>query len=338
LLWSLPSFQTEENIKLTWIEALLNRFWIVGSVIVSCKKVIPFYRIGISSGVRCIVMIGQTLMMQSPLSENNPFHPPSNRNTQYPFSLSTTSFIYPAGWAENVARLGRCFDEIELLFFESRYAGSLPSKREIRHLVQQADEHNIRYNIHLPVDIHLGAVSRQQRRRAVEALKKVFTLTAALPVSTHTLHLTNPKENLQFQSVRHWQERIYDSLTQLLTWGVEATTLSIENIDYPFDWVAPIVDPLELAVCLDIGHLLNQGFDLEDHLSRWGPQVTIVHLHGATLGQDHLALDRLPNNHRQTVMTFLSGFQGVVSLEVFNIDRLKRSVACLDKWWRTRAE
>ena len=38
---------------------------------------------------------------------------------QYPFRLGTTSFIYPAGYADNVTLIGPCVDEIELLFFES---------------------------------------------------------------------------------------------------------------------------------------------------------------------------------------------------------------------------
>ncbi|MFW6236790.1 MAG: hypothetical protein ACOC3F_00200, partial [Desulfosudaceae bacterium] len=52
---------------------------------------------------------------------------------RYPFALSCPSFIFPAGYSENVRRLGSCVDEIELLFFESR-PDSLPSPVEIREL------------------------------------------------------------------------------------------------------------------------------------------------------------------------------------------------------------
>ena len=46
---------------------------------------------------------------------------------RYPFRLAATSFVYPADYDVNVARLGRFVDEIELLFFEIRNADSLPS-------------------------------------------------------------------------------------------------------------------------------------------------------------------------------------------------------------------
>jgi hypothetical protein len=44
---------------------------------------------------------------------------PRSYKKRYPFRIGTTSFIYPAGYTENVARLGPHVDEIEILMFES---------------------------------------------------------------------------------------------------------------------------------------------------------------------------------------------------------------------------
>ena len=37
----------------------------------------------------------------------------------YPFKIGTTSYIYPAGYVDNVKILAPCLDEIELLLLES---------------------------------------------------------------------------------------------------------------------------------------------------------------------------------------------------------------------------
>ena len=60
------------------------------------------------------------------VSDNLQTPPLRAHKSGYPFRLGTTSFIYPAGWAENVARLAPLVDEVELLFFESQIPGSLP--------------------------------------------------------------------------------------------------------------------------------------------------------------------------------------------------------------------
>lgn len=250
-----------------------------------------------------------------------------NLKGRYPFRLATTSFIYPGGWTENVARLGPCFDEIELLFLESGHADSLPDQQIIIELARQAAKFDIRYNVHLPLDICLGARSLAQRQHALDILKRVFSLAKHLPVSTHTLHLVYDEPDTNPEDVQLWQERTHTSLTHLLEWGVPASALSIENIDYPPEWMGPILTDLELPVCLDVGHILIYGFDLKAFLAQWGQRIVIMHLHGAVGDKDHLSLDQLPGEHLKTVLNYLSTFSGVLSLEVFNLNNLQKSVA-----------
>jgi hypothetical protein len=76
---------------------------------------------------------------------------------RFPFRLSVPSFIYPAGYSENTARLGCFVDEIELLLFESR-PESLPSLSEVGRLVSLGSQMEITYNVHLPIDMENTAV------------------------------------------------------------------------------------------------------------------------------------------------------------------------------------
>jgi sugar phosphate isomerase/epimerase len=77
---------------------------------------------------------------------------------------------------------------------------------------------------------------------------------------------------------------------------------------------------------MDIGHLLLHGHDVQPFIDRFAPRVSIIHLHGVDNGRDHLPLDRLPKPFEDTVMRVLSGFKGIVSLEVFAFDALASSL------------
>ena len=71
---------------------------------------------------------------------------PRSLKNCHPFRLGTTSFIYPAGYAENVKLLGPYIDAVEVLAFESRWPDSLPSEADIAELVRLGEEHDLCYN------------------------------------------------------------------------------------------------------------------------------------------------------------------------------------------------
>ena len=50
----------------------------------------------------------------------------------FPFRLATTSYIFPAEILPNIRCLGRYFDEVELVLFESGQEDNLPTPGEIR--------------------------------------------------------------------------------------------------------------------------------------------------------------------------------------------------------------
>lgn len=251
----------------------------------------------------------------------------------YPFRLGTTSFIYPDHYAPNVERVGPYLDEIELLMFESLGPDSLPSSREIETLAGLSRDLSITYNVHLPTDVPLGDPDRSKRRTAVAAVKKVMDLTAVLAPTTCTLHLEYDRPSRDAASISEWQRCMRAGVGDLIGTGVPAGSLSIETLDYPFEWVEPILQAFDLSVCLDLGHLMIYGYDPEAAFARYGDRTAIIHLHGVENGRDHIALDRLSPERTAAVMRILRRFRGTVSLEVFNFENLKRSLAFLDAQW-----
>lgn len=254
---------------------------------------------------------------------------------RFPFRLSVPSFIYPADYATNVRRLGSYVDEIELLFFESDNR-SLPSAAQIRELVDLAAQRLITYNIHLPIDLDLVSGNRSSIKYAVEKLSLLIDRVAPLSPTTHTLHLQCDVANTNPEGIEAWQTRTIRSLEDLLRRAtIPSRSISIETLDYPPAWFAPIIEELDLAVCVDVGHVLRYGFDLQETLSMFGRRIEIFHLHGVADGKDHLCLDKLDPMAQQTMQRHLSHFKGSVSLEMFSFERLRDSLPCLVKMMAT---
>jgi hypothetical protein len=132
---------------------------------------------------------------------------------QFPFSLCCPSFVYPAGYVDNVRQLAPFVDEIELLFFESRFADSLPSREMIRELVQLARSGDITYNVHLPTDICLGHRDAGVRQTAVDVLTRTIARCAPLDPTTFTLHLARDSSEPDY---RRWQANVVTSLGKRL--------------------------------------------------------------------------------------------------------------------------
>jgi sugar phosphate isomerase/epimerase len=234
----------------------------------------------------------------------------------YPFRLATTSFIYPAGYSDNVRRLAPWVDEIELLLFESDH---LPDSTEVYQLQMLADDQDISYNVHLPMDIHLGAIDADQRRRSISAVAKTLERVAPLAATTYTLHLTVDNMVQTSADLNAWQSRCMESLEDLMQrTKIPSRCLSVETLDFDPQWLVGIVEPMDLAICIDVGHLLRFGYDLASVIDLFQQRTTVYHLHGVAAGKDHLSLARLEADAANTLIPVLEHFCGTVSLEVFN--------------------
>jgi sugar phosphate isomerase/epimerase len=251
----------------------------------------------------------------------------------FPFKIGTTSFIYPDNYVRNVKMLAPYLDEIELIFFESS-PDSLPSNLEIKELFSLANKYDLSYNVHLPLDISLGAPEPSTRHFALETIKQVLDLSAPLSPTTYTLHLPYDEIDFENERIKKWKERIHNGMETLCTSGINSRIISIETLDYPLKWIENILTDFNLSVCMDIGHLILYGFNMENVFDRYKNRTSIVHLHGANDHCDHQSLDLLSTSNLKTILEMLKQFKGIVSIEVFSYEHLKASLKYLESVWK----
>ena len=248
----------------------------------------------------------------------------------FPFTLATTSFIYPDHIIPNVERLAPFVDEVELLFFECRPYGGHPPPGDIQRLAAIASQFGTTYNIHLPIDIDMGSTDDLRRCEAVDSICEIITLCAPLNPSTHTLHLPYRENSSDSCAVKRWLKRIEGNLQVLIEAGIDPKILSIETLDFPFEWLEPVITQFSLPVCIDIGHLIRHEFALDAVLEAHFDRTPIIHFHGVRDGRDHLSLADMPQCELAAVLKWLRRYRGVVSIEVFAYERLVTSLNHLE--------
>lgn len=259
---------------------------------------------------------------------------PKSYRKMFPFRLATTSYIYPDRIVPNVARLAPFLDEIELVLFESKGEDNFPDESEKKALMDLSLQEGITYDVHLPIDIFLGNSNEEARLKGASTIIEVIELTSKLSPSVYTLHFDPGNEPIERGAeLTHWWRLITRSVREILSCGVPSKRISVENLNYPFEWVENIIREFQLSICLDIGHILIGGQNLEAYFERYLADTSIIHLHGFENGTDHLGIDRLPESTLKRIFSGLSDFYGILSLEVFSLDDLHRSLALLEEKW-----
>lgn len=247
----------------------------------------------------------------------------------FPFRLATTSYIYPDYILPNARLLSPYLDEMELVLFESR---NLPTAEEISGLCALHSEGGFSYHVHLPLDISLGHPSAEVRRQGLGTVKEIVALTGVLGPSCYTLHyvLDDACRRGGFSS---WRRNIYQSTEAILEMGLDPAAISVEILDYPLTWLEDIIEGLGLSICLDFGHIVQNGDDPGHYLDKYRHRTSVIHLQGVDQGRDHLGLEVLDEALLAGWLRRLRAYTGTVSIEVFCFDYLQNSLAVLEKRW-----
>ncbi|MCI0605569.1 sugar phosphate isomerase/epimerase [bacterium] len=255
----------------------------------------------------------------------------------FPFRLGTTSYIYQGEIVPNVELLGDFLDEVQLLLFEGENHSNIRDHSTILQLNQLAEQKNISYSIHLPLDAYPGHEDETIRRNSVAMIRHIYEVGIELQCRRFIFHYAsrNP-DGKPFNDLRNWRDQLCKSTEELLASGIDPQLLCVENLSYPFSWVADLVENYGFATCIDIGHLRVNHFPVKRHIKKYLKTTRVVHLHGLKNGIDHNGLsskDRRSTRQLFQVMDEL-GYRETVILEVFQLDHLTESLQSFQKFWR----
>lgn len=251
---------------------------------------------------------------------------PGNRRL---WRLGATSCVLPADIMTNVRQLAPLVEDIQLLFFESAAKSRLPQPLDVSALREIAEEHALSYTVHLPTDIALGAAARAEREEGIAEIVRLMARLAPLGVRSFDLHLVRDR----YLPEALWLDNLVAGLHELSgALGEEKKLVAVENIEYPYGLVAPLVEEYGFGVCLDLGHLVRYGHDLQEGLSLL-PRVLHLHYHGVQDGRDHQALTDADQARMLDRRLAEVGYDGVVTLEMYSLENLKDSLALLDTVW-----
>lgn len=251
----------------------------------------------------------------------------------FPFRLGTTSYIIPDDIAPNVRFLADKVDDIELVLFESDELANIPSRADVRQLASLASDNGLSYTVHLPLDIHTGHRRQSQRQRSVEKCLRIIDRMKPLEPAAYLLHLDGDRRGgVPSGDIARWRDNHRRSVTEMLA-HVAPGRLCVETLDYPLELVSDIVEDLKLGICLDIGHLLLYGYDVDAHLEKYLPRTRVIHLHGLRDGKDHSAISHLDRKFLAELWTSLAGryrYRNILTLEIFGEKAFRQSVRALE--------
>ena len=251
---------------------------------------------------------------------------------RYPWRLGATSWVVPADLLTNVRLLAGRVDDVQLLFFESAGKSGLAHAIDIRTLAALAADHDLTYTAHLPADLRLGAADPGSRRHGIEEVLRLAELLAPLPVRAFDLHL-DPEPELDPAAWLGYGGESLAALAEKL--GDAKELLGIENSGPSPETVWALARHHGFGPCLDLGHLLRDGADWRQALADHLPAARHLHYHGVQGDRDHRAVGA---SHREVSRALgaalhRTGYQGVVTIEVYTEERLRASLAELAEAW-----
>ena len=242
--------------------------------------------------------------------------------------IGTTSYIVEADLSANLRWLAGRVGEMQLVLFETPEASNIPTPAEVRELARAARDADMAFTVHLPTGIEIGDPDPAVRNASCDLFRRVAGLTAPLSPLCWVFHAFGAPDPAVDR-----RERARENLARLIGEFASPRDLAIENIHRSFDPEAALVEEFDTSVCIDVGHLVCRGQDVEEHLRQWLPRCRSVHLHGTDArGRDHAPLDLLPPGFLARLPARLSSAPDLktVTLEVFGREDFERSMRAME--------
>ena len=253
----------------------------------------------------------------------------------YPFRLGTTSYIIPDDILPNARYLAGKVRDIELILFEvDDGPNNLPASQVIEELSSIAQQNDLTYTVHLPLDLKLGEDGSERDQSLIKA-KRVIERLRPLDPWAYVLHLDgrSVRTSADARLLRRWQDQSVRALEIVSGWTGRVEKLAVENLEsYPPDFIQPVLDRIPVSRCVDIGHLWLDQHDPIPYLQAALARTRVIHMHGIA-ERDHRSLAFMPEENVQRILKELlrMNYEGVLTLEVYSEEDFSSSLGVIER-------
>jgi sugar phosphate isomerase/epimerase len=255
---------------------------------------------------------------------------------KFPFRLGAPSYVIPGDILANVKYLSGKVDDIEIVLFESDEIAALPDCKSVMELRSIARHDDLTFTIHLPLDIRLGCPEKRERQKSIGICLRIIERMLPLSPFGFVLHCEREaKKPSATADIAGWRKIIDESIDELMASGLSSKMLCVETLDFPFEFIEPVIKERKLGICLDIGHILSNRLPAEDYIHRYFNETRIIHLHGVRKGKDHCDISAIDRKFLSLLFQRFDGteaFEKVVCLEVFNPIALDLSLSIMEEF------
>lgn len=248
-----------------------------------------------------------------------------------PFTISAPSFVLPTGYLENIVYLQSRVQDVQLLLFESSADDPLFSNDTLSTLNYLAGDAYLSYSVHMPL---VPRICDDPDKALVNTISLIEKLSVLKNISAFTFHFDIP-EGMNWSEISNSEKasliRIYTIFFKKLKIRFPEAVLTLENIMTPVQALDEVVTAAGIYYCIDIGHLLKEGFDISEVADRL-PLTKVIHLHGCRQKSgktaDHQAVEYLRN-----VFQLLEKFLGILTVENYHARMLEDSLRVIKEYF-----
>lgn len=250
------------------------------------------------------------------------------------YKIGTSSFIIPAGWADNVHFLKDKVDHIMLLFLETGDdVCALPQTNEVDRLLSLQKTDSLNFSAHLPYNLHLGSVNEAERKFSVAAIleKLKFIDQTGLKIDHFVLHpdiVVGPDESDTKRPVLAFAKSIEEIVSGLPS----GRKLALETLDFDFDLLEEIVSTYNLSVIVNISQCINYGHSYQYYTEKYLQRIVDIHLPGLESEKDRQSVEHIDSKTLKQYFQLLEklNYKGNLLIEVHSQAKLESSYNFLD--------
>ncbi|PIE77852.1 MAG: bifunctional adenosylcobinamide kinase/adenosylcobinamide-phosphate guanylyltransferase [Candidatus Delongbacteria bacterium] len=249
------------------------------------------------------------------------------------FKIGSTSYVFPAGYVENMAYLvEKKVEDVQLFLYDSLNDDGFFTESNLMSIEYLVKNGETSLTAHMQANLDI--FTDEGFEKSLEYVKKVFRETKRLPIEGFTFHFDLPKgkkwETITKEDLKLVEDRHIKFFKAIRKSNPEKS-INLENVCTPISALDRVVYEADINFCIDIGHIIIQGYDLKEVKSRLS-KATVVHIHGVRKVDGKLK-DHLDLNDSPEIFSLLEGFKGVVTIENYHPLMFKKSRELLDKYF-----